>query len=172
MRIRIPLSLLFFTVPWNTCRWRKARARSTGWEPSWRTPSQRMRIYRRSSTRFNRPSAGIVGAQQLQQALSRYCERPAIAATPRASGDKDLASRCDIRTKCSTLCGYEDVPSSPPVKEVPGIRPDRAPDKLSSPGAVPEGPDPHQLICLLPNPLPSSSSNWYLSFSPTTKNAT
>jgi hypothetical protein len=59
--------------------------------------------------------------------------------TPRASGDEDLASRCGICTKCSTLCGYEDVPSSPPVKGVPGIRPDRAPDELSSPGAVPEG---------------------------------
>ncbi len=59
--------------------------------------------------------------------------------TPRASGDEDLALWCNVRTECSTRCGYEDVPSSPPVKEVPGIRPDRAPDKLSSPGAVPEG---------------------------------
>jgi hypothetical protein len=59
--------------------------------------------------------------------------------TPRASGDEDLASWFDVCTKCSTRCGYEDVPSSPPVKEVPGIRPDRAPDELSSPGAVPEG---------------------------------
>jgi hypothetical protein len=58
--------------------------------------------------------------------------------TPRASDDEDLASRCDVCTKRSTLCGYEDVPSSPPVKEVPGIRPDRAPDELSSPGAVPK----------------------------------
>ncbi len=56
-----------------------------------------------------------------------------------ASGDEDLALRCDVRTECLTRCGYEDVPSSPPVKEVPGIRPDRAPDELSSPGAVPEG---------------------------------
>jgi len=59
--------------------------------------------------------------------------------TPRASGDEDLASWRDVCTKCSTRCGYEDVPSSPPVKEVPGIRPDRAPDELSSSGAVPEG---------------------------------
>jgi hypothetical protein len=59
--------------------------------------------------------------------------------TPRASGDEDLASRSDICTKCSSLCSYEDVPSSPPVKEVPDIRPDRAPDELSSPGAAPEG---------------------------------
>jgi hypothetical protein len=43
--------------------------------------------------------------------------------TPRSSGDEDLTSWCDVCTKCSTRCGYEDVPSSPPVKEVPGIRP-------------------------------------------------
>jgi hypothetical protein len=59
--------------------------------------------------------------------------------TPRASGDEDLASWRDVCTKCSTRCGYEDVPLSPPVKEVPGIRPDRAPDELSSSGAAPEG---------------------------------
>jgi len=58
--------------------------------------------------------------------------------TPRASGDEGLASWRDVCTKCLTRCGYEDVPSSPPVKEVPSIRPDRAPDELSSPGAVPE----------------------------------
>jgi hypothetical protein len=58
--------------------------------------------------------------------------------TPSASGDEDLTSWCDVLTMCSTRCGYEDVPPSPPVKEVPGIRPDRAPDELSSPGAVPE----------------------------------
>ncbi len=58
--------------------------------------------------------------------------------TPSASGDEDLTSWCDALAKCSTRCGYEDVPPSPPVKEVPGIRPDRAPDELSSPGAVPE----------------------------------
>jgi hypothetical protein len=58
--------------------------------------------------------------------------------TPSASGNEDLTSWCDVLTKCSTRGGYEDVPPSPPVKEVPGIRPDRAPDELSSPGAVPE----------------------------------
>ncbi len=58
--------------------------------------------------------------------------------TPSASGDEDLTSWCDVCTKCSTRCGYEDVPSSPPAKQVPGIRPDRAPDELNSPGAVPQ----------------------------------
>jgi hypothetical protein len=58
--------------------------------------------------------------------------------TPSASGDEDLTSWCNVLTKCSTRGGYEDVPPSPPVKEVPGIRPDRAPDELSSPGAVPK----------------------------------
>jgi hypothetical protein len=42
--------------------------------------------------------------------------------TPRTSGDKNLASWHDVCTKCSTHCDYEDAPSSPPVKEVPGIR--------------------------------------------------
>ncbi len=36
----------------------------------------------RSLSSCSRPSAGIVGAQQLQQAHSRYCERSAIAAGP------------------------------------------------------------------------------------------
>ncbi len=70
--------------------------------------------------------------------------------TPRASGDEDLALRCDICNKCSTLCGYEDVPSSLPVKEVPGIRSDRAPDELSSPGAVTERLTSHQTAAQLP----------------------
>jgi hypothetical protein len=51
---------------------------------------------------------------------------------------KDLASWCYVCAKCSTSCGYEDVPSSPPVKDVPGIRPDRAPDEPCGSDAVPE----------------------------------
>jgi hypothetical protein len=35
---------------------------------------------------------------------------------------KDLASWCYVCARCSTNCGYESVPSSPPVKDVPGIR--------------------------------------------------
>jgi hypothetical protein len=51
---------------------------------------------------------------------------------------KDIASFCYVCAKCSTCCGYESVPASPPVKDVPGIRPDRAPDESSSSVAVPE----------------------------------
>jgi hypothetical protein len=51
---------------------------------------------------------------------------------------KDIASWCYVCARCSTSCGYESVSSSPPVKDVPGIRPDRAPDEPSGPAAVPE----------------------------------
>jgi hypothetical protein len=51
---------------------------------------------------------------------------------------KDIASWCYVCARCSTSCGYESVSSSPPTEDVPGIRPDRAPDELSSPAAVPE----------------------------------
>jgi hypothetical protein len=51
---------------------------------------------------------------------------------------KDIASFCYVCARCSTCCGYESTSASPPVKDVPGIRPDRAPDEPSSPGAVPE----------------------------------
>jgi hypothetical protein len=50
----------------------------------------------------------------------------------------DIASFCYICARCSVCCGYESVSASPPVKDVPGIRPDRAPDESSSPVAVPE----------------------------------
>jgi hypothetical protein len=50
----------------------------------------------------------------------------------------DIASFCYICARCSTCCGYESVSASLPVKDVPGIRPDRAPDESSSPVAVPE----------------------------------
>ncbi len=63
---------------------------------------------------------------------------------------EELASWCDICTNCSTSCGYEDVPTSPPVKEVPGFRPDRAPDDLSSPDTVPEG-VPHARLSRAPD---------------------
>jgi hypothetical protein len=42
---------------------------------------------------------------------------------------KDIASWCYVCARCSTSCGYESVSSSPPAKDVPGIRPDRAPDE-------------------------------------------
>jgi hypothetical protein len=51
---------------------------------------------------------------------------------------KDIASWCYVCARCSTSCGYESVSSSPPVKDVPGIRPDRAPDEPSGPTTVPE----------------------------------
>jgi hypothetical protein len=51
---------------------------------------------------------------------------------------KDIASFCYVCARCSTCCGYESTSASPPVKDVPGIRPDRAPDEPSSPVAVPE----------------------------------
>jgi hypothetical protein len=51
---------------------------------------------------------------------------------------KDIASFCYVCARCSTCCGYESASASPPVKDVPGIRPDRAPDEPSSPVAVPE----------------------------------
>jgi hypothetical protein len=50
----------------------------------------------------------------------------------------DIASFCYICAKCSVCCGYESVSASLPVKDVPGIRPDRAPDESSSSVAVPE----------------------------------
>jgi len=50
----------------------------------------------------------------------------------------DIASFCYICARCSVCCGYESVSASLPVKDVPGIRPDRAPDESSSPAAVPE----------------------------------
>jgi hypothetical protein len=51
---------------------------------------------------------------------------------------KDIASFCYVCARCSTCCGYESASASPPVKDVPGIRPDRAPDEPSSSVAVPE----------------------------------
>jgi hypothetical protein len=51
---------------------------------------------------------------------------------------KDIASFCYVCARCSTCCGYESASASPPVKDVPGIRPDRAPDEPSSPVAVPD----------------------------------
>jgi hypothetical protein len=39
---------------------------------------------------------------------------------------KDIASFCYVCARCSTCCGYESASASPPVKDVPGIRPDRA----------------------------------------------
>jgi hypothetical protein len=50
----------------------------------------------------------------------------------------DIASFCYVCARCSVCCGYENGPASLPVKDVPSIRPDRAPDELSSPAAVPE----------------------------------
>jgi hypothetical protein len=50
----------------------------------------------------------------------------------------DIASFCYVCARCSTCCGYESASASPPVKDVPGIRPDRAPDEPPSPVAVPE----------------------------------
>jgi hypothetical protein len=50
----------------------------------------------------------------------------------------DIASFCYICARCSVCCGYESVSASLPVKDVPGICPDRAPDESSSPVAVPE----------------------------------
>jgi hypothetical protein len=51
---------------------------------------------------------------------------------------KDLASWCYVCVRCSTSCDYESVSWSPPAKDVPGICPDRAPDELYGPAAVPE----------------------------------
>jgi hypothetical protein len=51
---------------------------------------------------------------------------------------KDLASWCYVCARCPTNCGYESVSSSRPVKDVPGIRPDRAPDEPCGLDAVPE----------------------------------
>ncbi len=51
---------------------------------------------------------------------------------------KDIASFCYVCARCSTYCGYESASANPPVKDVPGIRPDRAPDEPPSPVAVPE----------------------------------
>jgi hypothetical protein len=51
---------------------------------------------------------------------------------------KDIASFCYVCARCSTCCGYESASASPPVKDVPGIRPDRAPDEPFGPVAVPE----------------------------------
>jgi hypothetical protein len=51
---------------------------------------------------------------------------------------KDIASFCYVCARCSTCCGYESTSSSPPAKDVPGIRPDRAPDDPSGLVAVPE----------------------------------
>ncbi len=51
---------------------------------------------------------------------------------------KDIASCCYGCARCSTSCGYESVSSSQPAKDVPGIRPDRAPDEPPGPAAVPE----------------------------------
>jgi hypothetical protein len=39
---------------------------------------------------------------------------------------KDITSFCCVCARCSTCCGYESASSSPPAKDVPGIRPDRA----------------------------------------------
>jgi hypothetical protein len=50
----------------------------------------------------------------------------------------DIASFCYICARCSVCCGYESVSANLPVKDVPGIRPDRAPDEPSSPAAAPE----------------------------------
>jgi len=63
----------------------------------------------------------------------------------------DIASFCYICAKCSVCCGYESVSASPPVKDVPGIRPDRAPDEPSSPVAVPEE-APHARQDRVPDP--------------------
>jgi hypothetical protein len=50
---------------------------------------------------------------------------------------EDLASWCNVCTKCSICCGYGSAPSSRPVDAVPGIRPDRVSDEFSSPEEVP-----------------------------------
>jgi hypothetical protein len=51
---------------------------------------------------------------------------------------KDSASWCYVCARGSTNCGYESVPPSSPAKDVPGIRPDRAPDEPYGLAAVPE----------------------------------
>ncbi len=51
---------------------------------------------------------------------------------------KDLTSWCYVCARCSTNCGYESSPPSPPAKDVPGIHPDRAPDELYGLATVPE----------------------------------
>jgi hypothetical protein len=65
---------------------------------------------------------------------------------------KDIASFCYVCARCSTCCGYESASASPPVKDVPGICPDRAPDEPSSPVAVPEE-APHARQDQAPDPL-------------------
>jgi hypothetical protein len=76
---------------------------------------------------------------------------------------EDLASWCDVCTKCSTCCGYENVLSNPLVDDVPGIRPDRAPDKLNSPDAVPEE-VLHAWLSRAPNIPPDNSGNGMTEF--------
>ncbi len=68
----------------------------------------------------------------------------------------DIASFCYICARCSVCCGYESVSASLPVKDVPGIRPDRAPDESSSPAAVPEE-APHARQDRAPDPPANDS---------------
>jgi hypothetical protein len=68
----------------------------------------------------------------------------------------DIASFCYICARCSTCCGYESGSASLPVKDVPSIRPDRAPDESFSPAAVPEE-APHARQDRAPDPPANDS---------------
>jgi hypothetical protein len=98
------------------------------------------------------------GTQRKHSPRSRRprCRRAGMCCSPRSCYEaflhttefgqlldpNDVASWCYVCARCSTNCGYESVPSSPPVKDVPGIRPDKAPDELGGLDAVPEE-EPH-----------------------------
>ena len=68
----------------------------------------------------------------------------------------DIASFCYICARCSTCCGYESGSASLPVKDVPSIRPDRAPDESFGPAAVPEE-APHARQDRAPDPPANDS---------------
>jgi hypothetical protein len=91
---------------------------------------------RKHSPRSRRPSCRHAGMCR----SPRSCYEAYLHSTEfeQLLDPKDIASFCYVCARCSTCCGYESASASPPVKDVPGIRPDRAPDEPSSPVVVPE----------------------------------
>jgi hypothetical protein len=91
---------------------------------------------RKHSPRSRRPNCRHAGmCRSLRSCYEAYLHTTEFG---QLLDPKDIAPFCYVCARCSTCCGYESASANPPVKDVPGIRPDRAPDEPSSPVVVPE----------------------------------